>query len=204
MKNNCCVCYNDTKDKLICNHVCCKKCFYKIENNLCPLCRNETSIYDKNNYDNNPKYIHVYIDDKIKYIKSNKLIKYVFQKQFLNCLNFKLSHFHIKIERIYEDKFDKFFVYGKYGYMGFKLMYDKNEIVSHNILMNYFFNYKYHYSHIIDIIIKIHTNKILTNLEKFLLNNCMFHKLEIDKPYNNNCFIALYRTIEISNFKLNI
>ena len=42
-KFECCVCYtpNSTKKKLIpCNHNLCKKCYLKLNNKTCPLCRN--------------------------------------------------------------------------------------------------------------------------------------------------------------------
>lgn len=50
----CSVCLNATTIKSICNHYLCRRCFSKIENNNCPLCRkdieffNDDEMFDEN------------------------------------------------------------------------------------------------------------------------------------------------------------
>ena len=47
-KYECCVCYDRTykdKKKIRCNHDICKKCYDKINNNKCPLCRKQMTLY---------------------------------------------------------------------------------------------------------------------------------------------------------------
>jgi hypothetical protein len=47
-KYECCVCYDRTykdKKKIRCDHDICKKCYAKINNNKCPLCRKQMTLY---------------------------------------------------------------------------------------------------------------------------------------------------------------
>ena len=50
----CCVCYDQTVKKTICNHSLCLRCLNKIpiNNKTCPMCRAFLSIEDEMNYDN--------------------------------------------------------------------------------------------------------------------------------------------------------
>jgi len=43
MCDKCCVCYDDNTNliKTQCNHYICVKCFYKLKEKLCPLCRRQ-------------------------------------------------------------------------------------------------------------------------------------------------------------------
>jgi len=39
MENICCVCYNETTNKTICNHSLCEECEKNLKSSACPICR---------------------------------------------------------------------------------------------------------------------------------------------------------------------
>ena len=45
--NECCVCYEKTVKKTICKHNLCFKCYLKLEQKSCPLCRKELENSDQ-------------------------------------------------------------------------------------------------------------------------------------------------------------
>ena len=63
----CCVCLCITDNKTICEHSLCNKCYHKISNKKCPLCRlNICKEEDKKNIDNsnflNNRLLYLLID----------------------------------------------------------------------------------------------------------------------------------------------
>ena len=78
--NECCICFQKSNNKTICNHDVCSGCLVKITKNnkyKCPICRRMIDNYTYSNY----CYVKTIYRHKLK-IKIEKLKAYVFGKQF--------------------------------------------------------------------------------------------------------------------------
>lgn len=83
---DCCVCYNKSKQITDCNHLLCIKCFNKLKQKNCPLCRTRNiALYDQQKNSNN--CLPVMIDNKhYKLIKMTNLKRFIFSKTFKSVL----------------------------------------------------------------------------------------------------------------------
>lgn len=86
----CSVCYNKIKKSCITCHELCNNCYDKIDNNLCPLCRQQMTR--KYSYtDIGVEYVKNYGCIGFKIIKIHKLKEYIFSENFGTLLALRLK-----------------------------------------------------------------------------------------------------------------
>jgi len=86
MTEECVVCYNETKNRLKCNHIVCQKCEQKLNTNdkiVCPYCRRVLPSF---------KFTYVETLTGYKKILLKTINKYIWTKGYLKHLNEVIRH----------------------------------------------------------------------------------------------------------------
>lgn len=169
----CVVCYNGIKKSYITCHSLCKKCYNKIMNKKCPVCRQQLIVL-LNSYDCNKQIEVEYFvkgEYQKKYIHTSKLKKYVFSAGFKNMLERRLNRKYIQFKDEYA-----IINWNKYDYFD---TVDKKNIC---------FLYQNCYSEcqIILWLDKIFQKLPLTLKDIFLINNYVYRKLDAPEYVWNN------------------
>lgn len=176
----CCICYNNIKKSSITCHDLCKKCYDKIQNKKCPICRNKMNLL----IITSDKFKHIEVEysyKNTKFIFMKNLKRFVFGKDFKNHLTNVLNRTEVRY------KTDFIIInFKKYNYdeiLDFKAHTD------YMIWQNNIYNYRI--GGFENLINRLITNQNISKIDLFYIKNAIVSEYE---TYNSRLLKYIWET----------